>query len=62
MNTNENNQSGLDNLEFFENFANDDPLLDDGTNFDPNANLAPDILSGEKLELEEDDLPKKGTT
>jgi hypothetical protein len=62
MNTNENNQSGLDNLEFFENFANDDPLLEDGTNFDPNANLAPDILSGEKLELEEDDLPKKGTT
>jgi hypothetical protein len=45
---------GLDNLEFFENFASDDPI---DAPFDPNANLAPDILSGEKMKLEEDDLP-----
>lgn len=54
-----NNQSnddlqGLDNLEFFENFASDDPI---DAPFDPNANLAPDILNGEKMKLEDDDLP-----
>jgi hypothetical protein len=57
MNNNqpENDQLGLDNLEFFENFATDDPLGE--PTYDPNANLAPDILSGEKMELDEDDLP-----
>jgi hypothetical protein len=53
----QNEQLGLDNLEFFENFATEDPLME--TQFDPNANLAPDILSGEKLDLEDDDLPMK---
>jgi hypothetical protein len=53
----QNDQLGLDNLEFFENFATEDPLLE--TQFDPNANLAPDILNGEKLDLEDDDLPMK---
>jgi hypothetical protein len=53
----ENEQLGLDNLQFFENFATEDPLME--TQFDPNANLAPDILSGEKLDLEDDDLPMK---
>ena len=53
----ENDQLGLDNLEFFENFATEDPLME--TQFDPNANLAPDILNGEKLDLEDDDLPMK---
>lgn len=51
----ENDQLGLDNLQFFENFATEDPLED--PQFDPNANLAPDILAGEKMELDEDDLP-----
>ena len=57
MNNNqpENDQLGLDNLEFFENFATDDPIGE--PTYDPNANLAPDILSGEKMELDEDDLP-----
>ena len=57
MNNNqpENDQLGLDNLEFFENFATADPLEE--PTYDPNANLAPDILSGEKMELDEDDLP-----
>jgi hypothetical protein len=53
----QNDQLGLDNLEFFENFATEDPLME--TQFDPNANLAPDILNGEKLDLEDDDLPMK---
>ena len=57
MNNNqpEHNQLGLDNLEFFENFATDDPLGE--PTYDPNANLAPDILNGEKMELDDDDLP-----
>lgn len=56
MNNNpENDQLGLDNLEFFENFATEDPLEE--KQFDPNANLAPDILAGEKLDLADDDLP-----
>ena len=56
MNNNpENDQLGLDNLEFFENFATEDLLAD--PQFDPNANLAPDILSGEKMDLDEGDLP-----
>ena len=57
MNNNnpDNDQLGLDNLEFFENFATED-LLED-PQFDPNANLAPDILAGEKMDLEDDDLP-----
>jgi hypothetical protein len=56
MNNNpENDQLGLDNLEFFENFATED-LLED-PQFDPNANLAPDILAGEKMDLEDGDLP-----
>ena len=61
MNNNqpENDQLGLDNLEFFENFATDDPLGE--PTYDPNANLAPDILSGEKMELDEDDLPNPST-
>ena len=46
---------GLDNLEFFENFATDEPIE---SQFNPNANLAPDILNGGKLELEDGDLPK----
>jgi len=59
MNNNpENDQLGLDNLEFFENFATEDPLEE--KQFDPNANLAPDILAGEKLDLAEDDLPMGG--
>jgi hypothetical protein len=59
MNNNPNDdQLGLDNLEFFENFATDDPLED--PQFDPNANLAPDILGGEKMDLEDDDLPMGG--
>lgn len=59
MNNNpENDQLGLDNLEFFENFATEDPLED--PQYDPNANLAPDILAGEKLDLAEDDLPMGG--
>lgn len=59
MNTDpKNDQLGLDNLEFFENFATDDPIQD--TQFDPNANLAPDILGGEKMDLEDDDLPMGG--
>jgi hypothetical protein len=59
MNNNpENDQLGLDNLEFFENFATED-LLED-PQFDPNANLAPDILSGEKMDLEDEDLPLGG--
>jgi hypothetical protein len=58
MNNNPNDdQLGLDNLEFFENFAADDPISD--PQFDPNANLAPDILGGEKMDLEDDDLPMK---
>ena len=55
-----NDQLGLDNLEFFENFATDDPIED--PQFDPNANLAPDILAGEKMDLEDDDLPMGGST
>jgi hypothetical protein len=59
MNNNPNDdQLGLDNLEFFENFATED-LLED-PQFDPNANLAPDILGGEKMDLEDDDLPMGG--
>jgi hypothetical protein len=59
MNNNpENDQLGLDNLEFFENFATEDPLEE--KQFDPNANLAPDILAGEKLDLADDDLPLGG--
>ena len=59
MNNNpENDQLGLDNLEFFENVATEDPLED--PQYDPNANLAPDILAGEKLDLAEDDLPMGG--
>jgi hypothetical protein len=59
MNNNPNDdQLGLDNLEFFENFATDDPLED--PQFDPNANLAPDILGGEKMDLADDDLPMGG--
>lgn len=58
MNNNPNDdQLGLDNLEFFENFSTDDPLAD--PQFDPNANLAPDILGGDKMDLEDDDLPMK---
>ena len=54
MNTNEN---PLENLEFFETFSVDDPI--DEIQFDPNKNVKPDILSGEKfnpLENETDDL------
>jgi hypothetical protein len=59
MNNNpENDSLGLDNLEFFENFATEDPIED--SQFDPNANLAPDILGGEKIDLEDDDLPMGG--
>jgi hypothetical protein len=59
MNNNPNDdQLGLDNLEFFENFATED-LLED-PQFDPNANLAPDILGGEKMDLEDGDLPMGG--
>lgn len=59
MNNNPNDdQLGLDNLEFFENFSTDDPL--ETPQFDPNANLAPDILAGEKMNLEDDDLPMGG--
>jgi hypothetical protein len=59
MNNNPNDdQLGLDNLEFFENFATEDPIED--PQFDPNANLAPDILAGEKMNLEDDDLPMGG--
>lgn len=59
MNNNPNDdQLGLDNLEFFENFSTDDPL--ETPQFDPNANLAPDILAGEKMDLEDDDLPMGG--
>lgn len=61
MNNNpENDQLGLDNLEFFENFATDEPI--EASSFDPNANLAPDILGGEKMDLAEDDLPMGGQT
>lgn len=59
-------ENKLENLEFFESFMDTDPLegLDDLTP-DPNENIAPDILSGEKFdpladtsdEEEEDDLP-----
>ena len=58
MNNNQPNENelGLDNLEFFENFATEDPLGEES--FDPNANLAPDILGGKsELPLEDDDLP-----
>ena len=58
MNNNQPNENelGLDNLEFFENFATEDPLGEES--FDPNANLAPDILGGKtELTLEDDDLP-----
>jgi|APGre2960657404_1045060.scaffolds.fasta_scaffold00330_12 hypothetical protein len=59
MNNNpENDQLGLDNLEFFENFATEDLLQD--PQFDPNANLAPDILAGEKMDLDDEDLPMGG--
>lgn len=51
----QNDQLGLDNLEFFENFATEDPIEDN--QYDPNANLAPDILGGEKMDLDDDDLP-----
>jgi hypothetical protein len=58
MNNNQPNENelGLDNLEFFENFATEDPLGEES--FDPNANLAPDILGGKtELLLADDDLP-----
>ena len=68
-------ENKLENLEFFESFMDTDPLdgLDDLTP-DPNKNIAPDILSGEKFdplsdESDEDQddlgdelpLPKKQT-
>lgn len=68
-------ENKLENLEFFESFMDTDPLdnLDDLTP-DPNKNIAPDILSGEKFDPLADDsdedqddlgddlpLPKKQT-
>ena len=57
-------ENKLENLEFFESFMDTDPLdgLDDLTP-DPNENIAPDILNGEKFDPladdseEEEDLP-----
>lgn len=51
------NDNPLENLEFFETFSVDDPIED--IQFDPNKNVKPDILSGEKfnpLDSESDDL------
>lgn len=71
MNTNEN---PLENLEFFETFSSDDPI-DATPQYDPNKNIAPDILAPdgtikdpildpEPEEDEDDDLPDltKGKT
>lgn len=68
MSTNEN---PLENLEFFDTFSSDDPI-DSIESYDPNKNIAPDILSGKQaikdpiLEPEDDeeeevDLPMKKT-
>ena len=62
MSTNEN---PLENLEFFDTFSSDDPI-DTIESYDPNKNIAPDILGGQQEikdpvldpEDEEDDLPK----
>jgi len=51
------NDNPLENLEFFETFSVDDPIED--IQFDPNKNVKPDILSGEKfnpLDSDADDL------
>ena len=64
MNTNEN---PLENLEFFESFSSDDPI-DVNPQYDPNKNIAADILAPdgtikdpildpEPEEEEDDDLP-----
>jgi len=69
MSTNEN---PLENLEFFDTFSSDDPI-DSIESYDPNKNIAPDILSGEQPikdpvlepedeEEEELDLPKQKTS
>lgn len=52
----------LENLEFFDSFLDTDPIDSDPISYDPDRNLAPDILNGEefdplKEEEAEDDLP-----
>lgn len=42
--------SSLENLEFFDSFSVDDPLDLDTPIEDPNANIKPDILSGEEFD------------
>lgn len=58
-------ENKLENLEFFESFMDTTDPLDDDLSSDPNANIAPDILSGEEFdpleeeeETPEEDLPK----
>ena len=46
----------LENLEFFDSFLDTDPLDSDPINADPNQNLAPDILNGEELAPDADEL------
>jgi hypothetical protein len=64
MNTNEN---PLENLEFFETFSSDDPI-DVNPQYDPNKNIAPDIMAPDgtikdpildpEEDEDEDDLPE----
>jgi len=54
-------ENKLENLEFFESFMDSDPLEDE-LNPDPNANVAPDILSGEEFDpLAEEDSAETET-
>lgn len=61
-------ENKLENLEFFESFMDTTDPLEDDLNPDPNANIAPDILSGENFdplaeeESSDDDLPKPAET
>jgi len=65
MNTNEN---PLENLEFFETFSSDDPI-DASPQYDPNKNIAPDIMAPDGTikdpildpDEDEDDLPELPT-
>jgi len=69
MNTNEN---PLENLEFFETFSSDDPI-DAAPQYDPNKNIAPDIMAPDgtikdpildpepEEDKDDDDLPELST-
>lgn len=65
------NDSSLENLEFFDMFSNDDPLANTDS-YDPNKNIAPDILNGNPLPVDpnladsdstddDDDTPPAGS-